>query len=180
MFCPDCGRECKEANFCPDCGRQLYSQIQNYQKNELGQPKMPACLYYYDMLSKLPLTEIKLCHGYLELGADGLRLVTRLPKMPKKETIIPYEELFAVTYYPPSRWVRGYLCIRDWRNRHIPLPKGFWDKSLGDNIIFFEMRDVEKVYPIYLFLQQCCTVNVEKKKKDKSRQPDTLSKLSAF
>ncbi len=51
MFCPNCGKDCKDFKFCPDCGRDLHerSEEQSVEKRRealeaSGQAHCPKCL----------------------------------------------------------------------------------------------------------------------------------------
>ena len=115
------------------------------------------------MLPKPPFAVKKTQEGYLEFGQHGVKISVKLPKVPQKDILIPYDEIYAASYVPATKWLKGFLCVREWKERHRPLPRTFWEKSLRDSLIWFSQKDNDEFCRAYEFLKQCAEINANRK-----------------
>lgn len=139
MVCPNCDSVLNgipERCTCPNCGAKLFPDP--------------------------PFSIKKIRQGSLDFSNCGVHILAKLPRVPLKDILIPYGEIFDVSYVPANRWRIGFLCIRKWGDRHIPLPRTFWEKKLTDSMIWFEQGDNVPFYQAYAFLKQCAEINQKK------------------
>ena len=110
-----------------------------------------------------PFTEKRigssLTTSILKFETDALWLSVKNPKVPRRELYVSYNEVFDATFVSATIWMKGFLCIREWQNRHIPLPNSHWEKKITDTIIFFERRDNDTFYRAYEFIKQHAVIN---------------------
>jgi len=158
MICPNCGRDCGDkAQFCRDCGMRLRQGGQAETNTELTFPEPP----FEIVRNHVAYLE----EGYLKFDKSSVRLVARLPRVPKKDIMIPYHELFDVSYVAATRHWIGFLCVRKWADRHIPLPKIFWEKKLRDTMIWFAQKDNDDFYRAFVFLKEIARINASRRSK---------------
>ena len=122
MFCPNCGKDCADANFCPECGMNLQvihmSQPSSKEKQMHDFPKRTN--------TRKGSTNIPTSGGHR--GSSGCVIlndasVTVLNYCSKK-SVIPYDQLTAVVYLRPSYngWRSGALLFRGIENQKVPIP----------------------------------------------------------
>ena len=141
MKCKNCGGQIEvvpENGNCPNCGH---------------------CLIDIRLYPTPPFLMKKVRYGYLEFEEHGVRLHTRLPKAPLKDIFTPYTEIFDTSFVPATRWLIGFLCIRSVKEKHIPLPRTFWEKRNTDSLIWFEIHENVEFNKAYEFLKQCADIN---------------------
>ncbi len=148
MFCPNCGKDCGAFKFCPECGTQLCITEPDY----IG-------IRAERMFPEPPLEQINSRLGMLELNTDSLFVSVQPPYLPLREIWIAYDEIFAVSYLPATWWRNGFLCVREWKDRHIPVPKRFLEMTSGNVTIWFEQKDNREYESVYEFLKQCAEIN---------------------
>lgn len=98
MFCPNCGKDCADANFCMNCGTNL-------QEEELLE--IPVGVY----------------SGYksrIELGQDWIEIFNN-----GRTTRIPYDKLTAVYYKRQEGLHTGFVTVRYEDNKDLSVPKDF-------------------------------------------------------
>lgn len=133
MFCPNCGKDCKDAKFCPECGEKLQRATKNV---AVWQPGMPcpncgstslngnccdACgaqLVVAAASDECPETDsYEIPYGLyrdptwtgVNLGKNFLAIESK-PLFKKKEVFeVPYEKLLEVKYERDSRGLLGYI-----------------------------------------------------------------------
>ena len=140
MICPYCDsvlNGISNAATCPNCGAKVFPNP--------------------------PFKEKKIRQGSLEFNNYGVHLLAKLPRVPLKDIQVPYGEIFDVSYVPAAKWRIGFLCIRKWGERNVPLPMTFWQKKLTDSMIWFGQSDNVPFYEAYKFLKQCAQLNREER-----------------
>ena len=115
------------------------------------------------MFPNPPFKEKKVGTGFLRLGKSGVELSVKHPKVPRINVLIPYDEIFDATFVPATKLFKGFLCVREKENRHIPLPRNRWERLLRDTYISFEWWDNVVFYQAYEFLKQCVQINNKEK-----------------
>ena len=118
-----------------------------------------------------PFASKKAGRSFLELGEDGLRLSVKNPVLRPRELRILYSEVFDVSFVPAARWRKGFLCVRDRRERHVPLPRSYWDWHVGDSLLFFHRRDNGDFCRAYRFLKQCAEINASRREEAGKEPP---------
>ena len=104
-------------------------------------------------------TMLRVPEGYLSLEDDCVHMLAKLPRVPKKDILIKYRELYDVSYVPATRYLKGFLCLRDWEHREKPLPQSFWNKSLTDSLIWFSQQENEVFHKAFMFLKKIAEEN---------------------
>ena len=102
--------------------------------------------------------------SFLAFGEDGLWLSAAVYKGARIERKILYSEVFDVSFVPGTKAVNGFLCVRQWNERQIPLPKSHRERRIGDSIILFVQRRHDAFFQAYEFLKQCAAINAETRK----------------
>lgn len=154
MFCPNCGKDCGEFKFCPECG----TQVRLLESDDTDQKEK-------GVFPKPPFAMKKVRQGVLEFETDRVKLNVKPPKVKRREMQIPYNEIFDVSYVPATTWLNGFLCLREWKSQHIPLPMKFSEGKKRDSIIWFEKKENVIFYRAYEFLKQCAAINAEQRQK---------------
>lgn len=114
------------------------------------------------MYPKPPLKQVNVAKGYLKFSESNFLMAVRIPRIPKKDVIISYDELYDVSLVPATKWLDGFLCVRKQADKNIPLPRTFLEKSLRDSIILFSQVYNDEFFCIYDFLKQCANINAKK------------------
>ena len=102
--------------------------------------------------------------SFLAFGEDALWLSAAVYKGSRIERKILYSEVFDVSFVPGTKAVNGFLCVRQWNERQIPLPKSHRERRIRDSIIFFVQRRHDAFFQAYEFLKQCAAINAETRK----------------
>ena len=87
----------------------------------------------------------------------------KLPVVARKLFLVPYNEIYDVSYVPATNWQTGFLCIRDWKSRNLPIPRTMWEKNVQDLMFWFEKKDNQDFYRAYVFLKKCAEINANRK-----------------
>jgi hypothetical protein len=130
MFCPNCGKDCKDAKFCSECGTRLI----------VGAPIEYAENDSYE----IPIGIYSGYQGYIQLGKDSLVISNR-----RCTTEIPYRELTAVRHVPGGLG-GGFFSVRYEKNKHLHLPESF-NEALDDDTSIHTVMPRELV-----FYHICC------------------------
>ena len=129
MFCPNCGKDCGEFKFCPECG----TQVRLAESNDTVQKE-------HSVFPEPPITLKKVRWGTLEFLGDSMQVIIKLPKIPRKNLLISYDEILDVSYVPATKWLNGFLCVREWKERHIPIPKNHLESTLKNVTTWLEKK----------------------------------------
>ena len=111
---------------------------------------------------KPPFEQVNVAKGNLYFGKHSFVMAVRIPRIPKKDVIISYDELYDVSLVPATKWLDGFLCVRKQADKNIPLPRTFLEKSLRDSIILFSQVYNDEFFCVYDFLKQCAIINAKK------------------
>ena len=143
MICPYCDSRIgvlPDNRSCPHCGAPLSAEKQN-------KPIFP----------EPPIGVYKDAAGYLEIGKDTVTFF-RKPFFRGYKRTIPFEEIYAVSYNPGADFCAGYLCVRQWQDRHLPMPTRVQDVVTDATGVYFKKSQNEKFYIVYTFLKQCADI----------------------
>lgn len=136
QYCDSIIKNVPDNGICPNCGSAL--------KTEPPKPPFPM---------------IKAQGGFVELNIQGIRLCVKHPRKPRKDITILYEEIFDVSYVPANWWHNGFLCVREKKKQHIPLPRKFGQQWLGDTIAFFDEKKNDVFYQVYVFIKEWMNIS---------------------
>ena len=140
MFCPNCGKDCKDAKFCPECGTKLPQTVKT---DAPWQPGMPCphcggtkldgsnCLFCGAQLIvevaqtssedpdsfEIPFGNFRAFGATLKIGRDAIVIEKDGLLVPRKNRI-PYTQLTEVTFFYNDRnygylelsWSDGQKC----------------------------------------------------------------------
>lgn len=120
---------------CPNCGAPLEA------------PQFP----------QPPLGHYKQPFRGLEIQKDCVRFYQKFMGL-KKECTIAYEELAAVCFEPGTKGDLGFLCVRDWQNRDVPMPRTHKEAVEEDTAVIFSDFFNERYRELYEFLKQCADI----------------------
>ena len=178
MFCPNCGKDCKDANFCPKCGTQLQQAVSPAVQSvwQVGMPcphcggtKLDGnnCAFCGAQLivdiepkekietkwSKIPLGVYEDLdrRGYLKLKEDCLVLKNGR----KREYTIPYDQITGLEFTRGKFFSAGRLTIRWSGNDYVPFPKSYSAALLDETTFFCHEWDEEKIFSIYHAIRDC-------------------------
>jgi hypothetical protein len=154
MFCPNCGKDCGETKFCSECGMRVCLAASK------DAVRKGHCVF-----PEPPITLKKVRWGTLEFTCDSMRVRIRLPRRPLTDILILYDEIFDVSYVPATTWRNGFLSVREWKDRHVPIPKRFSEMTLRNTTTWLEKKDNHDFYYIHKFLKQCAAINTAQKQK---------------
>lgn len=158
VHCPNCGADstiCDNIGECEYCGSPLSGEQVQLTADDTGQSIYP----------KPPFALKRVRWGVLEFENDSMSVWVKLPKVPHIDVHIPYNEIFGVSYVPATKWLNGFLCVREWKDRYIPLPRKFSEMTLRNVTTWLEERDNDDFLRIYEFLKQCAAINAEQRQK---------------
>lgn len=120
---------------CPHCGCVL------------DKPKFPDP----------PIGKYKDAAGYVEIGEKNVTFCRKhFFKAHKKA--VPYSEIYAVAYQPGKPFESGYLCIRQWQDRHLPMPAEVQDVIWDPTGVYFAQHRNAQFHKVYIFLRQCADI----------------------
>ena len=162
VHCPNCGADstiCGDIRECEYSGSPLSVEQERLAVAE-NTVKKECCAF-----PEPPLTLKKVRWGTLEFSSESMHVRIRLPKRPLTDKVIPYDEIFGVSYVPATKWLNGFLCVREWKDRYIPLPRKFSEMTLRNVTTWLEERDNDDFLRIYEFLKQCAAINAEQRQK---------------
>ena len=188
MFCPNCGQDCGDARFCSGCGTQLQQAVAQDSKKtawSVGTP-CPYCggvglngnccafcgvqLISEDTADQKAKKELKFpeppigiykdAAGYIEIGDHSVTFLRNLwPLAPKSKLTIPFDEIYAVSYAKGVTLNSGFLCVRSWQDRYIPLCDNSTDAVLDKTSVYFRKTKNEEFYRLFVFLKECENIN---------------------
>lgn len=169
MFCPNCGKNCGDANFCSGCGQDM--RRINFEKTE----EIPET-EIADVEKNIGLPEIELPESLLGVyGSDDqyIRLdktsVTFVKQHILSEYTIQYNDIGKATIYRASPNKEGYLCVYE-------LDRKTWPDIKMDEVaacqtaILFPVTENSRVFSAYLFLRQCGIDNAPAETKNPAQE----------
>lgn len=141
MFCPNCGKDCADANFCSNCGTKLQQEVKNDTRKtpettELVSEGIP-CGLYKGIMSSIALY-------------DTACVIVNKPGFFKKyETRIPYDLITSAIYYRSGVvHTLAYLLIRWEGNKREPIPEG---KLINNDITTVVISEQEETLFYHIF-----------------------------
>lgn len=152
MICPYCDRvlaDAQELSNCPHCGGNL-----------------PACQDPEELRRTVaktltfpnpPIGKYQDADGYLEIGTDSLTIFSR-PYLKSYKRTIPFYDLYAVSYKDGRPFCSGFLCIREWKDRHLPLMTNSFDAVSDETSLYFRHEKNMVFRKVYDFLNQCVQI----------------------
>ena len=158
MVCPYCDsviRDLPDNHICPHCGASLalYSKIEckGQQKSQLQSTSRRVRGITFP---NPPVGRYKDAAGYLEVGEDGITFYRKQFIRESKRTI-RFGDIYAVSYKPGVTLNSGFLCVREWKDRNIPLVHASSDAVFDETSVYFVKSKNGIFEQIYMFLKQC-------------------------
>ncbi len=150
MICPYCDsllKEIPESGTCPNCGGTLKDRFRTkVQRSKWNYPDAPKGVY-------------KDAAGYLEIEENGITFYrNQWPFAAKTVRTIPYSEIVAVSYKEGDFYGAGYLCVREWQDRHSELVSNASKAVLDKTSVYFNMKHNRTFLKVYQFLQNCVSI----------------------
>ena len=161
MICPYCDsliRELPNNRTCPQCGAPLAASWAEEQKNQnhahtaKEKESTPKICF-----PEPPVGVYKDGASYLELTEDSV-VFFRKYFIKGHKRIIPYSDIYAVAYEPGATFSCGFLCVREWKDRNIPLVKSSTDAVSDETSIYFIKERNQMFHNVYEFLKQCANL----------------------
>lgn len=143
MICPICGKNGGQKNTCPDCGAKISIPVQTNKEDVLFPEPAVRKFKTYDCC--------------MEINENSITFVKR-PFFRKTTKTILLSQLYQVSYCAGSIWKAGYLSVRQWQDRHIPLPTRTEHAVNDETSIYFNCIHNEKAAKIYSFLKECTEI----------------------
>lgn len=152
MICPYCEsliRKMPDSGTCPNCGAPLGAYRSSYRAEgqaALSFPEPPVGIY-------------KDVAGYLEVSKDSVTFYrNQWPLAAKTRRTIPLREIFAVSFEQGASFRSGFLCVRQWQDRHLPLAASGAEAVLDETSVYFRQSKNAEFHRVYVFLQQCAEI----------------------
>lgn len=218
MFCPRCGKDCKDAYFCPSCGQDLqaihigtqgsetagdadrvrcpncgstsvavhrdnrmknehllyrngFLQLLGFYVQEAREKKARAygmeceCLQcahrWHPKLQKLNRQHMRFVSKLLEntsgmnyAGEEGTKLTLYkdcvvILKEGRKNCVIPFEEITAVSYQKNLGPLYGWITIRNVANRRKRFPRSYEEAKKDNMTVFYPFGHTRNYYDLY-------------------------------
>ena len=162
MFCPNCGRDCADANFCSQCGRKLKQTIQEEGAPDPhcgAQPTVDKPERERKKYSGIPYGTYVGYQGYIRLEEDALTIKNEFTE----PCTVPYEKINEVYYFRGKFLGFPRITIRWEGNKDRPLPfNSYLGPYYDDTTVYHYFRDK------YIFLHIFRTLKdiAEKNKAD--------------
>lgn len=185
MFCPNCGRNCRNERFCSECGTKLPQETEKSTILPTGQTSLycggtmpeggycPLCgarlketvtqkKTEEDFSADIPCGLYRGVMSSITLY-DTACVVMQTPRLFKKhETRIPYNQITSLMYFRAGyiEGTLGYLLIRWEGNKNEPIPEG---KQLGRDLttVVIPEEDDTLFYHIYYMLKAMAPQSAE-------------------
>ena len=126
MFCPNCGKDCKDAKFCSECGTRLIVGV----PIEFAEPET----------YEIPMGVYLGFESHIELCKESLIIHNE-----RHTTEIRYTELTAVRFIPKTKIGTGFFAVRYEGNKHLPLPETLTE-ALSDETSIHTVQPRDLVY----------------------------------
>ena len=158
MQCPYCDsiiRELPDNRTCPQCGAALaaYCKAEHIDEQNIrceAANKPAISISFPDP----PVGKYKDAAGYLEVGEGSITFYRKHFARANARTI-RFEDIFAVSYKPGVTLNSGFLCVREWKDRNIPLVQSSADAVFDETSVYFAKSKNEMFQQVYAFLKQC-------------------------
>lgn len=176
MFCPKCGRECKDGRFCMECGTRLPEEAVELRDAAPWRPGMACpfcganevdgnrCAYCGGVLvlDKLELTEQEEKRGLIPGEYHGIGKCCYL-KLEEDRLIVRNEEIFEPIVIPYDRLIDlhihigkpyNWISFRKKEIAAIPLPRVFSRACIDPATFIFLKSDVRNYEELAGFFQE--------------------------
>ena len=160
MFCPNCGKDCKDAKFCPECGTKLQLNSKPWPiAEEREMYDLPKRTNTRKGATSIPTSwGHRGSSGCVILNDDSVTVINYC----NKKSIIPYDQLIAVVYLRPAYngWRSGALLVRGIENQDVPIPVA---KKLTTDIssVAFTLEQDTLFYHIFQLLKAVAPTNTK-------------------
>ena len=140
-YCDSIIKPVPDNGICPNCGGVL-GEEERRECEALVFPEPPVGVY-------------KDAAGYLEIAQDSVTFYRN--QWPIKKSIrqtIAFRDIYAVSYVEARPFMSGSLCVRQWKDRNVPMVSGA-DAVMDETSVYFRKEKNQIFYQVYLFLKQC-------------------------
>ena len=179
MFCPNCGKDCADANFCSMCGTRIREAETTEAACSAGTTSSQTDTQ--EDSYEFPVGSFSSCIGqYLKLYNHSLSMVSRILFQKKNETLIPYDQLQRIVLARPKlgKSKFGYILFRYEGNKEIPIPE-LENFGQDKTKLFVEEEKVELVYHIFCVLKTVAPASAKFSILSPSMTEERLKKLTA-
>ena len=153
MICPYCDSVLTDAqglSNCPHCGAVLPA----CQNTEEWRRTVAKTLTFPDP----PIGKYKDADGYLEIGTNSLTIFSR-PFFKGYTRTIQFHDIYAVSFEEGKSIRGGFLCIREWKDRYIPLKTNILDATSDETSLCFRHEWNNAYRTVYNFLKKVADIN---------------------
>ena len=144
MICPYCDSRIgvlPDNRSCPHCGAPL--GVVKHRKPQFPEP---------------PLGIYKGVSGYIEIGTCSVSFSKKFPFNDRISCVVPYEDILDVALEPPTVFFAGFLCVRRWQDRQIPLARKWMESANDATSVGFHFDKRKDFLQVYEFLKQCADI----------------------
>ena len=152
MFCPNCGKDCKNDSYCSVCEMEL--EVLALSMNQA--------------ISYPPVGQYKASDGYLDISFYTLTINKQIFSQ-TIEHVIAYRDIEDIALKLASNVENGYLAILE-RGDVIPLATMELDAICNETALVFDVSQNSIFYEIYMFLDQYITLNQKQSSKYKDKK----------
>jgi len=138
MFCPNCGKDCGEANFCSVCGQELSVE---------------------QTISEPPVGRYEAVDGYIDVSYYTMT-IHKVVGTQSVETVIDYNDITDVIFRE-AHTSNGFLAIREEKDKLPPI-KDEWDAACDEKTLVIEEGMNSAFHDVYMYLRQCSHVSAKK------------------
>lgn len=146
-YCDSIIRDVPDNGVCPNCGGMLATE--ENQQNKPPEVKMEKKVR---SLPAPPVGRYKDAAGYLEIGEDSITFCRQHFIKAHKRTI-SYDDIYDVAYGPGVILNSGFLCVREWKDRNIPMPTCSADAVFDETAVYFVKSKNEMFRKLYEYLK---------------------------
>lgn len=136
MFCPNCGKDCGDANFCSACGR------------ELAAPAATAPIN----IAEPPIGIYEGIDGCVELSFCTMSFHKKIHSQIIERTV-SYDDIIDVEFQEASKSDIGFLAIREKNEKLLPVETET-DAAGNETALLFEKQMNEQFCNVYSYLKQ--------------------------
>lgn len=152
MICPYCDNEYRIAaapQVCSHCGAQLPSYDEILERRHINGRNLT--------FPEAPIGIYKDAAGYLEIGRDSVTLFRRHFVKGHKR-VIPFCEIYSVSYGTGAPMHSGFLCVREWKDRNLPLATDSLAVITDETSVYFHHSKNDEFRRVYEFLKECTEI----------------------
>ena len=157
MICPYCDsliRDLSDNRVCPYCGAALGMYCKPEVSNQKNDQQELSPRKIEVSFPDPPIGTYKDAAGYLEIGKNSVTFYRKQFFKGSKRTI-QFQDIYAVSYKPGVTLNSGFLCVREWKDRNIPLAQKSADVPFDETSVYFRKSKNAMFEQVYNFLKQC-------------------------